>query len=266
MRARLYGAAAVMILTVLTPAAVGEEIVYPLSELIGHYEVNELSSSIDFPRAVAQHIYTELDWSIVIGARVVLGGVVTEGLVRGDGVLRPAQEARLLGGVFPWAAFCFGDVCSIPSLAAWRNRTTTEGFFQREWVLQLPDLEAPCVDWSSVDWPTVITRVYPPQTRFYPGPCENPGNFNVSLSSVLTVDLSRMDLPELFDPPEPDELFTLVGAWAEGLEFIEPMTADITEAYLVIETIPEPSVLTLTAATLLTTIGRRRRQGRKHDA
>ncbi len=257
MIARLCSAATVMILAVLTPAAVGEEIVYPLAELIGHYEVNDPTYSRGFSDVVAE-IHTELDWSTVIGARVVLGGVVTEGLVRGDGVLRPAEEARLLGAVFPWAVFRLGDMDSA-SFAGRENQTTTEGSFQQEWVLPLPDLETACHSW-------VITRIYPPDLGFVGCPCEDPGYFNVSLSSTLTVDLSRMDLPELFDPLQPGELPTSFHFWTEGLEFIEPLTADITEAYLVIETIPEPSVLTLTGATLLAAMGRRRRQGRKHDA
>jgi hypothetical protein len=141
---------------------------------------------------------------------LIVRGILTPGLVRGDGIARAAQEALLMGS---WSA----------------------GFFN-------PGGGAFVDIWERVSGPFTFQIEYPgPGPCYMPSPDNPPNYLRLTLSPVPSLFL----VPWLVEQPDPFDDWR----WNEGLEILTPPTATITEAYWQLEgpSIPEPATLSLLA-------------------
>jgi hypothetical protein len=143
--------------------------------------------------------------------RLIVRGIMTPGLFRGDGITRAAQEAVLMGY---WAA-CFenpggGVFVDIGELVS--------GPFTFQ-------IEYPAAGM----WP-----------HYMPSPDNPPNYLRLTLSPVTSLFYL---VPWLVEQPDPFEDYR----WNEGLEMVTPPTATITEAYWELEITPEPGTLSLLA-------------------
>lgn len=198
---------------VLPQAAWGGIITVPRPDLLGTYECPGFWS---FDSKQTVYINLPVDF---VSARLIVRGVLTPGLVRGDGITRAAQEAVLMGS---WA-FC----------------------------LQNPGGSYGGPIWDIVSGPFTFQIDY-----FGPGPCympspDNPPTvFSLSLGPVVSVYL----VPWLLEQPDPIYDFD---RWDDGLVMVTPLTATVTEAYWEV-VVPEPATLSLLALGGLAILGRGR--------
>jgi hypothetical protein len=84
---------------------------------------------------------------------------------------------------------------------------------------------------------TLHYEIAPP---FELSPVQQAGFFNVR-------DVSFFLDPAVLNPPLPPALFGDYWTWGGGLVLLQPATANISEAYMTVETAPEPATLTLLA-------------------
>ena len=219
---------------VLPQAAWGGIITVPVPDLLGAYDCRCAFSDSKFPLLDSRETVVEFpgDWGNIhdpAKIRLVVRGILTPGLVRGDGITRAAQEAVLMGS---WSAGFFGP---------------GGGVFAPMWEL--------------VSGPFTFQIEYPPG----PGPCFLPSTDNppevcrLSLAPVISVYL----VPWLLEQPDPLYGFA---HWDEGLEIVTPLTATITEAYWERESLPEPATLSLLALGGLAILGRRKAAGCRRQA
>jgi hypothetical protein len=166
------------------------------------------------------------DWGNIddpANIRLVVRGILTPGLFRGDGITRAAQEAVLMGC---WSA-CFENPGG--------------SFFVDIWQL--------------VSGPFTFQIEYPGPGPYYMPSPDNPPNY-LRLSLAPSTSLFYL-VPWLVEQPDPND----DGRWNEGLEMVTPPTATITEAYWEFEgpSIPEPATLSLLSLGALAILRRPKR-------
>jgi hypothetical protein len=210
---------------VLLSAAAGGTVRYDLPVLLGEHVFDGSDSD---PFGPVSYVDTPFGFYSVSRARLVVEGFVTPGRAHGDGVLRQDIEFELLP-----------DVGALPSFA--RNVTfsieSTIGSFQIEEVY--PDPFVPEVT------PLPNPDGYPPisfYVRFSVGPSW------------------ETEIPPLLEPVEPGDFFL----WTDGIIVDEPITAHVTQAYILFEgpgVVPEPTSAVMIAIGLLL-FGLRHRRAR----
>jgi len=171
--------------TVLPQAAWGGIITVPVPDLLGTYDCPGFWS-FDSRQSVVELPY---DWG---NARLIIRGILTPGLVRGDGITRAAQEAFLMGS---WSAgFLYPG----------------SGVFAPMWEL--------------VSGPFTFQIEVPDPGYIFPSLDPPPTVFTLCLGPVISVYL----VPWLVEQPDP---IHDLDRWHEGLEIVTPLRATITEAY-----------------------------------
>jgi len=211
---------------VLPQAAWGGTIAVPVPDLLGTYDCSK------YPFAYSREILLDIPFDFV-NARLIVRGILTPALVRGDGITRAAQEAFVRGF---WSA----------------------GFFNRGGGVFGPMSELISGPFTyQIDWPAQGLWQHDMPSLDNPSP------------TVCRLTLGALeflyDVPWLAEQPDPIYDFW---RWDEGLEFVTPLTAIITEAYWELEgpTIPEPATLSLLALGALVILRRRNAIGRRRQA
>lgn len=248
---------AVVLAATATQQAAAAEVAYELPGLIGSYEVGALHSPGDaFDRSSV--VGTDLDWATVDSIVIHLEGDIQPGRIRGDGVLRPADEVDFWGILYPCPGFPISllphfnfnywnpmdrpDIPGIPDLSPLDTLqglwTPPPGAFQHSW------------------------RVVVPNGPSMPGDdfCVTPDLFATTIWALFLTDRGR--LPDFFVEPSEEMKDANRFWWVEGLEITEPATLEITNAWVVVNTVPEPGTLALMAAGISAAWMRRRRSGR----
>ena len=199
---------AVLVLGALAAVSHGATITYALPDLLGSYVYDNITSDGWVGTAKFATVGPSLSvWSIR-SLHVVLAGFVSPGRIRGDGVIRAATEMDLVGCVD--YSIQVGD-CSYGHIHGAAN----DGPFRDEY-----DYSGPFH--AFIDLPS-------------PGsPPEDP---SIRVDALLC-PVFAMDLPPWLSTP-PDEF-----RWnsISGIEVITPMTATVTEAYIIADVVSEPTV------------------------
>jgi len=212
---------AVSLLLVLAPHAKGGAITVPLPDLVGTYQYNSLGTA---PPGCTKTATLETTWGLydVTQAHVVIEGGFSAGRVTGDGVLREAQEVAL------YSEFCIQY--AIGYSGNWFLDRATSGPFT-----------------FSADFIGPFDKLLPIPPP--PGPLY----FTAAIQIALDTRNSLWGPPAFFVPPAEGT------PWYEGLVLVDPATATVTSAYLVLEgpNVPEPATLSLLALGGLMALGRR---------
>jgi hypothetical protein len=145
---------------------------------------------------------------------LIVRGILTPGLVRGDGITRAAQEAVLKGGFL------------IGFMSLWDVGQDIDG-----------ESIGPPQPGSG---PFTIQIELPGPTNISPSPDNATAVFTLCLLPATSVYL----VPWLVEQPDP---IRDSERWDEGLEIVTLPTATITEAYWEFESLPEPATLSLLA-------------------
>jgi len=214
---------AVLLLFVLAPQAKGGTITLPLPDLVGTYQYNSLGTP---PSGCAKTATLETTWGLyqVTEAHLVIEGSFSAGRVTGDGVLRQAEEVALnsdFSNMYIIGYNGFGFL----------DRATSGAFTVSG------DFIGPFDRYLSIPPP--------------PGPLY----FTATIQMALNTQNSLWGPPAFFVPPAEGT------PWYEGLVLVDPATATVTSAYLVLEgpNVPEPATLALLALGGLMALGRRAR-------
>lgn len=214
---------AIAFFLLLTAPALGGTVVVPLPDLVGTYQYNSLGTP---PSGCAKTATLETAWRLydVTQAHVVIEGSFSAGRVTGDGVLREAQEVAL------YSEFCIQY--AIGYSGNWFLDRATSGPFT-----------------FSADFIGPFDKLLPIPPP--PGPLY----FTAAIQIALDTRNSLWGPPAFFVPPAEGT------PWYEGLVLVDPATATVTSAYLVLEgpNVPEPATLALLALGGLMALGRRAR-------
>ena len=221
---------------VFLPAAkaMGGMHIIPLPELTGSYSCVSLTS---FPGPERKQVYvqTTLPWNDVTKVTLVFTGTADYGLVRGDGKMVVADEAVLFDGYS--VSLAIGNCHFNPEHGA------LVGTEPAELAVYAP------FDGSTGGW-----LLYPPLA--------DPVYFFADVELVLdpanSLEYGLPGHPLAFIPPHPVEPLL----WGDGLVLVEPVSVNISDAYLIVEgpTLPEPATLSLLALGGLLALRRRARR------
>jgi hypothetical protein len=216
--------AVLSVLVAFPVATCGGIITIPAPDLLGKYDCPESSSF--YSRQ------TTLEWPYDCAkVRLIVRGILTAGLVRGDGITRAAQEAALMGtfligftNLWDVGEDIHGEYIGPPGPGSVPFTMQTE-------------LPGPWSISASEDKPAAL--------------------FTVSLATATRAN----PVPWLVEQPDAFDFY----GWDQGLELVTPLTATITEAYWELEgpTIPEPATLSLLALGGLAILRRREAGVRK---
>ena len=208
---------------VLPQATLGGIITIPLPDLLGTHGWSDFSSPMHSWQTVLE--WPPYDCSNV---RLIVRGIMTPGLVRGDGTRWAGQEAILMGS-FAWLGVQVPIGGQVP-MGGHYNFIGPPGPETGPFTFQIDLADHTYIPPSPDDPPAVIT--------------------------LLLVPVSS--LPRLVEPTDPTIIDPV--PWYEGIEIATPLTATITEAYWEFEgpSIPEPATLSLLALGALAILRRRK--------
>jgi len=183
---------------------------YELPSLLGEYQYTGQSSLL--PNKIA-NVDTTLEASQVTSARLLIEGSITTGTARGDGIVFEETEFELLPNVFAFTSF------------------QTTFFFQSEPTSETFIIEQFYNDPFRPDFPSM----------------PNPEADNSSpVSFQVTVSISISSATDFPQPKESQPDFLV--PWHSGIVVVEPITADIDSASIILEgptIVPEPHNLFL---------------------
>jgi len=218
---------AIAFFLLLSAPAIGGTAVLPLQDLLGTYAYDTLGT-VPPPYYKSATIQTGYGLADVTKARLVLEGTSSPAIVRGDGVLRESQEVVTDTGL------------SIVSQIGY------------DIYLDFPDLSPGGFAYVSYDFNAPYDTHRP-----IPGP-PGPDYFSATIEMSLCPTTSPWGPPAFFVPPAEGTVWP----WYYGLVLVEPATATVTNAYLVLEgpTLPEPATLSLLALGGLLALRRRARR------
>jgi hypothetical protein len=217
---------AIAFFLLLSAPALGGTIIVPLPDLMGDYRVDTLGgdSPDSHKSATVQTGYGLAD---VTRVRIVLEGTSSPAIVRGDGVQRENQEVV--------------------------TDTELSVLAQIGWDLHGdgPDLSPGVFAFS-----TAFDAPYDTH-RPIPGP-PGPDYFSATIQIYMGAMGPLLGPPDFIVPPAEGTVWR----WYDGLIVVEPATATVTNAYLVLEgpTLPEPATLALLALGGLLALRRRARR------
>jgi hypothetical protein len=194
-------------------------------------------TSFPGPETKQVSVQTTLPWNEVTKVTFVFNGTAVYGLVRGDGMMVVADEAVLLDG---YCAFL-----TIGNGHYERKHGPLEGTDPVELAIPAP------FDGSAEGW---VVSPPPADPVFFFADVE------LILDPANSFEYGFPGHPLAFIPPHPIEPLL----WGDGLVLVEPVSVNITDAYLIVEgpAIPEPATLALLALGAAAMIARRRRSGR----
>jgi hypothetical protein len=215
---------AIAFFLLLAVPALGGTIVVPLQDLLGTYQYDTLGATPlgSYKSATVQTGYGLAD---VTKVRLVLEGSSSPAVVRGDGVLRENQEVVTDSMFSILSHICYDGYGDLPGLAPGEFVFNTE-------------FDAPYDTHRPVGGP--------------PGT----DNFSATIEIYLCAINPIQGPPAFFVPPAEGTSWN----WYDGLVMVEPATATVTNAYLVLEGpgVPEPATLSLLALGGLLVLRRRR--------
>ena len=214
-------------LLLLCAPAMGGTVVLPLEDLLGTYPYDTLGV-VPPPFYKSATVQTGYGLWEVATVRLVLQGTSSPGIVRGDGVLRE-DEAVVLNARF-----------SIDERIGW------------DYYGDGPTLAPGPFSYTSTDFDAPYDMLRP-----IPGP-PGPDYFSATVEISLCPGNPDWGPPNFILPPAEGT----VVRWYDGLILVEPATATVTNAYLVLEgpTLPEPATLALLALGGLLALRRRARR------
>lgn len=217
---------AIAFFLLLAAPALGGTVVVPLQDLLGTYQYDTLGATPpgSYKSATVQTSYGLAD---VTKVRLVLEGSSSPAIVRGDGVLRENQEVVTDSMFSILSQICYDGYGDLPDLAPGEFVFNTE-------------FDAPYDMHRPVGGP--------------PGP----DNFSATIEIYLGAINSLWAPPAFFVPPAEGTTWP----WYYGLVMVDPATATVTNAYLVLEGpgVPEPATLSLFALGSLFALRRRARR------
>ena len=205
---------AVVFFLFLAAPALGGTITLPLPDLMGDYRVDTLGGE---PPGSGKSASVQTGYGLgdVTRVRLVLEGTSSPAIVRGDGVQRENQEVVADNRFCTLAGIGYDGYGEVADLAP-------GGFaFIGLWYDGPYDTHRPI-----------------------PGP-PGPDYFSVAITIGLSPTGPLLGPPDFIVPPAEGTVWR----WYDGLIVVEPATATVTNAYLVLEgpTLPEPATLSLLA-------------------
>jgi hypothetical protein len=218
---------AVAFFLLLAAPALGGTAILPLQDLLGTYAYDILGT-VPPPYYKSATVQTGYGLSDVTKVHLVLEGTSSPAIVRGDGVLRENEVAVTYTGLSILAQICYDNYLDFPDLAP-------GGFAYVSYDFNAPyDTHRPI-----------------------PGP-PGPDYFSATIEMSLCPTNPTWGPPAFIVPPAEGT----VVRWYDGLILVEPATATVTNAYLVLEgpTLPEPATLSLLALGGLLALRRKARR------
>ena len=211
-------------LLLLAVPAIGGTVVLPLQDLLGTYQYDSFSTPNSDKSVTVQTTYGLADVTTV---HLLFEGSATPAIVRGDGVLRENQEVVADSGFYVLSQICYDRYGSLP-----QGAIPNEFLFNTEY-------DAPY-----------------DKRRIMPGP-PGPDYFSATIEIYWGATNPLWGPPAFFVPPAEGTTWP----WYYGLVMVQPATATVTNAYLVLEGpgVPEPATLSLLALGGLLALRRRAR-------